>query len=91
MFIRMLHACNIPTCRQMQLMSRFYGKHEDVPYTDKDLANLKATFRRHNKVNDMEYCVKYFEKMKDKDFFYKIKLDEDDRVENIYWIDGESR
>ena len=30
-------------------------------------------------------------KEKEKDFFYKIKLDEDDRVENIYWIDGESR
>ena len=92
-FIRMLHACNIPTSRQMQLMSRFYGRREDVPYIDKDVANLRASFRRHHKVNDMEHCVAYFKKMKekDKDFFYKIKLDEEDRVENIYWIDGASR
>jgi hypothetical protein len=76
----------------MQLMSKFYGKRENVPYTDKDLANLRASFRRHHKVNDMEICVAYFENMKakDKDFFYKIKLDEEDRVENIYWTDGAS-
>ena len=81
----MLHACNIPPSHQMKLMSKFYGRRENVPYTDKDLENLRASFGHHHKINDMEHCVAYFEKMQTKnlDLFYKIQLNEEDRVENI--------
>ena len=44
-FLRMLHSCNIPTSRQMQLMGKFYGRLVDVPYIAKDVANQRAKFR----------------------------------------------
>lgn len=41
----------------------------------------------------MQDTITCFQKLQseDVDFFYKIKLDEDDRVQNIYWVDGASR
>ncbi|KAM0881811.1 hypothetical protein ACQ4PT_032703 [Festuca glaucescens] len=92
-FLRILHACNIPTSRQMQLMARFYENLENVPYIAKDIANLRASFRREHHHHDMQDTLAYFDRMKseDKDFFYKIKLDEEDRVENLFWVDGASR
>ena len=92
-FLRMLHACNIPTSRQMQLMARFYENLENVPYIAKDIANLRASFRREHHHHDMQDTLAYFARMKseDKDFFYKIKLDEEDRVENLFWVDGAAR
>jgi hypothetical protein len=92
-FLRILHASNIETCRQMQLMASFYGKLNDVPYIEKDLANLRASFRNENNHHDMQDTLAFFDKMRaeDKDFFYKIKLDAEDRVENLFWVDGASR
>jgi len=40
-------------------------------------------------------CLKlsYFNELKkeDSDFFFKVKLDADDKVENIFWVDGAAR
>ena len=40
-------------------------------------------------------CLKlsYFNELKkeDSDFFFKVKLDGDDKVENIFWVDGAAR
>ena len=72
----------------MQLMASFYGSLNDVPYIEKDVANLRASFRSENNHHDMQDTLAYFEKMKaeDPDFFYKFTLDEDDRVENLFWV-----
>ena len=77
----------------MQLMARFYENLENVPYIAKDIANLRASFRREQDHHDMQDTLAYFARMKseDKDFFYKIKLDEEDRVENLFWVDGAAR
>jgi hypothetical protein len=89
-FLRLLSECNIPTCRQMQLMSKFYGRLNDVPYIEKDVSNLKATFKHDTNHHDMQDTLAFFDQMQseDKDFFRKLKLDKDNRVENIFWVDG---
>jgi hypothetical protein len=74
----------------MQLMAKFYGKLNDVPYIDKDVSNLKATFKHDTNCHDMQDTLAFFDQIKteDIDFFSKLKLDKDNRVENIFWVDG---
>ena len=93
LFLRMLHACNIPTSRQMQIMSRFYGTMNAVPYIEKDIANLRAAFRNEHNHNDIQDTLELFEKLKaeDKDFFLKFTLDDECRIDNIFWVDGAAR
>ena len=92
-FLKILHGCNIETARQMQLMEWFYGNPKDVPYTTKDIANQRAKFRMEYRHADVGSTISYFQDMKaqDPDFYWRIKLDDEDRVENLFWIDGASR
>ena len=92
-FLRILHECNIDTARQMQLISWFYGDAENVPYTTQDLANQRAKFRKEYRNADVGSTIAYFEELraKDPDFYWRMKLDDEDRVENVFWIDGTSR
>jgi len=42
----------------------------------------------------MSQTIAYFyemQKEQDPDFFFKVKLDADDKVENIFWVDGAAR
>ncbi|XP_073363259.1 protein FAR-RED IMPAIRED RESPONSE 1-like [Aegilops tauschii subsp. strangulata] len=88
-FLRVLHGCNIETARQMQLMSWFYGSAKDVPYTTQDIANQRAKFRLEHRHTDVGSTIAYFQEMRAKDsyFYWRIKLDDEDRVENLFWID----
>ena len=74
-------------------MVELYGSLHAVPYTIKDVANLRASFRQEHRHTDLQDTLAYFQeqKAKDSDFYWKIKLDEDEKVENIYWIDGAAR
>ena len=42
---------------------------------------------------DIEDTVAYFEERAkaDPDFFCRIRLDDQDRVRNMYWVDGATR
>jgi hypothetical protein len=55
----------------MQLMEKFYGKLNDVQYIDKDMSNLKATFKHEKNHHDMQDMLAFFDQIKteDKDFF----------------------
>jgi hypothetical protein len=55
----------------MQLMSKFYGRLNDVPYIEKDVSNLKATFKHDTNHYDMQDTLAFFDQMQseDKDFF----------------------
>jgi hypothetical protein len=92
-FIRLLHSCNLETSRQMQLMARLHGPMDNMGYENKDVTNLRASFWSEHKYTDMQDTMAYFKTMKaqDKDFYYKFQLDEDDRVQNLYWVDGAAR
>nr|XP_045083404.1 protein FAR1-RELATED SEQUENCE 5-like [Aegilops tauschii subsp. strangulata] len=93
-FLTHLHNCNLTTGRMMHIMSDYYGTELIVPYGTKHISNLKSELNKHaTKEGDMIETVAYFkdQQKEDPDFFYKIKYDEEDRVENIFWVDGAAR
>jgi hypothetical protein len=92
-FIRLLHGCNLTTGRIMQLMSEFYGSAQLLPYEGKDVSNFRSTIRKTEKFKDMQQALDHFRVLKEEDpyFFYKFKLDDENRVQNLYWVDGASR
>uniref|UniRef100_A0A8R7PK14 Protein FAR1-RELATED SEQUENCE n=2 Tax=Triticum urartu TaxID=4572 RepID=A0A8R7PK14_TRIUA len=93
-FLTHLHNCNLTTGRMMHIMSDFYGTELIVPYDTKHIKNLKTLLNKDDtKEGDMIETVAYFkdQQREDPDFFYKIKYDEEDRIENIFWVDGAAR
>lgn len=92
-FLRVLHGWNIEIARQMQLMSWLYGSAQDVPYTTQDIDNKQAKFRLEHCHADVGSTIAYFQEMRAKDsyFYWRVKLDDEDGVENLFWIDGASR
>ena len=80
----------------VQILSLIHSKKgtlSSMPYIPADVTNLKANYRRESKLADIEATMAYFdEKAKaDPDFFYRIRLDDEDRVRNMYWVDGAAR
>ncbi|OQU87051.1 hypothetical protein SORBI_3003G198000, partial [Sorghum bicolor] len=92
-FIVLLHGCNLSTGRIMQLMSEFYGSAQLVPYDGKQVSNFRSTIHKTEKFKDMQETLDYFRALKEEDpeFFYKIKLDDNHRVENLFWVDSAAR
>ena len=91
-FIILLHGCNLSTGRIMQLMREFYGSAQLVPYEGKQVLKFRSTIHKTKKFKDMQETLDYFRALKeDPDFFYKIKLDDNNRVENLFWGDSFAR
>jgi hypothetical protein len=92
-FIVLLHGCNLSTGQIMQLMSEFYGSAQLVPYEGKQVLNFCSTIHKTEKFKDMQETLDYFKSLKEEDpyFFYKIKLDENHKVENLFWVDSTAR
>nr|XP_045084202.1 protein FAR1-RELATED SEQUENCE 5-like [Aegilops tauschii subsp. strangulata]XP_045084203.1 protein FAR1-RELATED SEQUENCE 5-like [Aegilops tauschii subsp. strangulata] len=88
-FIKLLHDCNVGPSRMVQILSLIHSKNgtlSSMPYIPADVTNLKAKYRRESRLADIEATIAYFdEKAKeDPDFFYRIRLDDEDRVRNMY-------
>ncbi|KAM0878004.1 hypothetical protein ACQ4PT_035148 [Festuca glaucescens] len=94
-FVKNLHSTNLPAGKMMDIMSEFYGSELLVPYTTKAITNYCATLtREETKDGDLAKVVSYFVELKeekDPDFYFRLKLDDEDRVENIFWVDGAAR
>ena len=79
----------------MDIMSEFYGTEFLVPYTTKTITNYCASLdRAETKDGDISEVLKYFDEVretKDPDLFVRLKLDGEDRVANIFWVDGAAR
>ncbi|KAM0844308.1 hypothetical protein ACQ4PT_057140 [Festuca glaucescens] len=77
----------------MGVMSEFYGTELLVPYTSKTITNYCATLKTETKEGDMAQVLNYFneQKEKDHDFYCRYKLDAEDIVENLFWVDGAAR
>uniref|UniRef100_K4AKH9 Protein FAR1-RELATED SEQUENCE n=1 Tax=Setaria italica TaxID=4555 RepID=K4AKH9_SETIT len=92
-FINLLHGCNITTTRASQIMGELYGSIAHCPYTEGDAKNLRVEYCAENKVKDMKATLDYFEELKneDPDFYYNYTPDDEDRLENLSWVDGAAR
>ncbi|KAE8772801.1 hypothetical protein D1007_55129 [Hordeum vulgare] len=77
----------------MSLIHNKDGKLSSMPYLPPDIKNLKRKYRRESKLADEEDTIAYFkEKAKeDPDFVFRITLDDEDRVRNMYWVDDAAR
>ncbi|CAM0943016.1 unnamed protein product [Alopecurus aequalis] len=75
------------------VMSSFYGAEGFVPYEPKDITNLRTKFRAENHEFDIEETIAYFMQLQEDEpgFFYKVKKDEENRVEHIFWVDSAAR
>ncbi|KAL6634114.1 hypothetical protein ACP70R_026785 [Stipagrostis hirtigluma subsp. patula] len=92
-FIKLLHGCTIKTTRAYQIISELYGGAANVPYTEIDAKNLRKEFHNEYKGKDMKATLEYFEEIRkdDPDFYYDFTLDDEDRVVNLFWVDGAAR
>ncbi|KAM0862552.1 hypothetical protein ACQ4PT_045200 [Festuca glaucescens] len=92
-FVKHLYSSNLTAGEMMGVMSEFYGTEMLVPYTSKTITNYCATLQTQSKEGDMAKVLNYFneQKEKDPDFYCRLKLDAEDRVENLFWVDGAAR
>ncbi|KQJ82839.1 hypothetical protein BRADI_5g11315v3 [Brachypodium distachyon] len=92
-FLRILDDCNLQTGQMMQLMSRFYANGFIVPYKTKTISNFRFKIRAERKGDDMAETVSYFiaKQKEDLSFYFNVKMDEEDRVELLFWVDGAAR
>ncbi|XP_024312602.1 protein FAR1-RELATED SEQUENCE 5 [Brachypodium distachyon] len=90
-FLRILDDCNLETGQMMTLMSTFYANGFIVPYTTKTISNFRSKIRSERKGDDMAETVSYFmvKQKEDPSFYFNVKLDEDERVELLFWVDGQ--
>lgn len=92
-FLRILHDSNLETGHMMQLMSSFYGSGLLVPYTTKAISNYRSRMRAQTRGGDMTETISYFtqKRLDDPDFYFKVLLDDEQRVQNFFWVDGAAR
>jgi hypothetical protein len=78
----------------MDIMAEFYSSELFVPYTTKAITNFCATLTTEGtRDGDLAEVERYFEEIqeKDPDFYFCCELDAEDRVVNIFWVDGAAR
>ncbi|WVZ77090.1 hypothetical protein U9M48_024991 [Paspalum notatum var. saurae] len=65
----------------------------ELPYTERDTKNLRQEYRAEYRRKDVKATLEYFEELNKEhpEFYYSYSLDEFDRVENIFWVDGEAK
>ncbi|KAM0915629.1 hypothetical protein ACQ4PT_010702 [Festuca glaucescens] len=93
MLIKTLHNRNADTSLIMATLGDLYGTLRTVPYTNRDVANIRTKFRNEVSHNDMSKTIEYFQKLRAESpqFYYAIKLDENNGVRALFWVDGRTR
>ncbi|PNT75511.1 hypothetical protein BRADI_1g33801v3 [Brachypodium distachyon] len=93
LLIRTLNSVKLPTRKIMTILAVIRGGLSAVPFTKKDVSNYKTAIRNETNQNDMMMVLDYFRKrqMQDPQFYYAFKVGDESKVENIFWVDGNSR
>lgn len=91
--IRTLKECHIPTRNMIVILSVLRGGLTSLPYTKKDVSNVRSSINRETSSNDMMQTLSFFRKLKEKDlgFFFEFDLDENGKVRNLFGTNGRSR
>ena len=84
--IRTLNDNNIPTRQMFSILSYLRGGLTALPMKKKDISNYRTKLNRELKGSDMTKVLEYFRKRQSEDasFFYKLDLDDDKRVRNLF-------
>jgi len=88
--IRTLNDNNIPTMKMISILSYLRGGLTALPYKTKDVQNMRTKINREVTGNDMTQAMEYFRKrkMQDSTFYFRFQVDNDMKVENIFWREG---
>ncbi|XP_039851377.1 protein FAR1-RELATED SEQUENCE 5-like [Panicum virgatum] len=88
--IRTLSHNNIPTRKMIAILSHLRGGVTALLYKKKDVSNYRTKINREVTGTDMSQVLSYFMERKNQDptFFYKIDVDEDKRLKNLFWAYG---
>ncbi|KAM0879831.1 hypothetical protein ACQ4PT_033973 [Festuca glaucescens] len=92
-FIDLLHEVNLTSGRIMEIMGELYGSKQNVPYNSKTVSNYTAKLGNYDRIKDIPELLEYFEEIKKDDhrFFYRFKLDAENKVEHLFWVDSKAR
>jgi hypothetical protein len=90
MLIKTLHNRNADTSLIMATLGDLYGNLRTLPYTNRDVANIRTKLRNEVSYNDMSKTVEYFQKLQAESprFYYATKLDENNAVRALFWVDA---
>ncbi|KAM0828982.1 hypothetical protein ACQ4PT_067178 [Festuca glaucescens] len=77
----------------MEIIGELYGSKQNVPYNSKTVSNYTAKLGNYDKIKDIPELLEYFEEIKKDEprFFYRFKLDAENKVENLFWVDSKAR
>ena len=56
-----MHAANISTSQQIQIMSQQYGGYDKMGCTERDVWNFKRDYREDTRDYDAQFLVDHFE------------------------------
>jgi hypothetical protein len=93
MLIKTLHNHNADTSLIMATLGDLHGTLRTLPYTNRDVANIRTKLRNEVSHNDMSKTIEYIQKLRAESpqFYYAIKLDENNAVRALFWVDGRTR
>ncbi|PNT65017.1 hypothetical protein BRADI_4g36233v3 [Brachypodium distachyon] len=93
LLIRTMNSVKLPSRKIMAILAGFKGRMSALPYTKKDVSNYRTTIRNESNQNDMMMVIEFFRKrqMEDPRFYYAFRVDDEHKVQNIFWADGNCR
>ncbi|KAK1631759.1 hypothetical protein QYE76_006074 [Lolium multiflorum] len=91
--VKDLQFSNIKHVNIMGLLTRLHGGRDKIGCHNRDILNMKAENTRKESMNEVQNMFKFFEDMKkeNENFFYDYKVDDENRLENVFWSNASSR
>ncbi|KAK1607952.1 hypothetical protein QYE76_031625 [Lolium multiflorum] len=91
--VKDLQFSNIKHVNIMGLLTRLHGGRDKIGCHNRDILNMKAENTRKESINEVQNMFKFFEDMKkeNENFFYDYKVDDENRLENVFWSNASSR
>ncbi|BFG31405.1 hypothetical protein CerSpe_176790 [Prunus speciosa] len=88
-----LSKVNIPVHQQVSLLEVLAGGLENIGFLRKDMYNYQRDMREEVTGHDAELLKELFllEQEKNESFYFKMEVDSEGRMGNVFWADGRSR
>ncbi|KAM3312824.1 hypothetical protein ACQJBY_032556 [Aegilops geniculata] len=91
--MKQLRENNVNLSKVYNIIQRFFGKMENVPFTKTALWNLCGKFGRDQAEDDIQKTMEVLQELgtKDQQFTYRVQADKDGRIPTLMWANGNSR
>ncbi|KAK0577765.1 hypothetical protein LWI29_038296 [Acer saccharum] len=92
--ITSLHAIGVKTSKIFAALAKKYRGYENIGFMEKDMRNLfDKECRLALEPGDANAMLELFTSMQEVDpnFIYAMKLDEEHRLKNVFWVDSKGR